>query len=83
MTQTVLVIAHCISFSRKVLWLQVSVTNNDSSVVAGYYLDAVKQYGKNLLCAMKLLLLYLKVVQGFLGLTGEQKIVKFPSFSHF
>ena len=32
-------------FSRKVLWLKVSKTNNDSSVIAGYYLDTVAKYG--------------------------------------
>ena len=32
-------------FSRKILWLEVSTTNKNSSVVAGYYLKAVKKYG--------------------------------------
>lgn len=32
-------------FSRKVLWLEVCTTNKDSSVIAGYYLKAVKKYG--------------------------------------
>ena len=36
-------------FSRKVLWLEVCTTNKDSSVIAGYYLKAVKKYGKHLI----------------------------------
>ncbi len=35
------------SFSRKVLWLEVSTTNKDSRVIAGYYLKAVQEYGEN------------------------------------
>lgn len=37
----------CASFSRKVLWLEVAKTNNDSSIIAGFYLDAVEKYGKH------------------------------------
>ena len=33
------------SYSRKVLWLEVATTNNDSAVVAGYSLKAVKRHG--------------------------------------
>lgn len=33
-------------FSRKVVWPEVSITNNDSSVIAGYYLQAVDNFGK-------------------------------------
>ena len=33
------------SFSRKVLWLEVSPTNKDSFVIAGFYLAAVEKYG--------------------------------------
>ena len=33
-------------FSRKVLWLEVSITNNESYVIAGYYLQAVHNYGR-------------------------------------
>ena len=36
---------HVCSFSRKVIWLEVSTTNNDPSVIAGYYLHAVEKYG--------------------------------------
>ena len=32
-------------FSRKVIWLEVASTNNDSAVIAGYYLSAVEKYG--------------------------------------
>ena len=39
-----MIMAH--RFSRKVLWLEVSITNNDSSVIAGYYLQAVDNFGK-------------------------------------
>ena len=34
------------SFSRKIIWLEVASTNNSSSVIAGYYLNAVGKYGK-------------------------------------
>ena len=34
------------SFSRKIIWLEVASTNNSSSVIAGYYLNAVEKYGK-------------------------------------
>ena len=33
------------SFSRKLIWLEVASTNNSSSVIAGYYLNAVEKYG--------------------------------------
>ena len=33
------------SFSRKLIWLEVACTNNNSSVIAGYYLNAVEKYG--------------------------------------
>jgi hypothetical protein len=33
------------SFSRKILWLEVSPTNKDSKIFAGYYLRAVQDYG--------------------------------------
>ncbi len=33
------------SFSRKILWLEVSSTNKNSSVIAGYYLKAVEKHG--------------------------------------
>ena len=36
-------------YSRKILWLEVCPTNKDSKVIAGFYLDAVKKYGKNTL----------------------------------
>ena len=35
------------SFSQKVIWLEVAKTNNDSSVIAGYFLKAVKRYGND------------------------------------
>lgn len=35
-----------ISYSRKILWLEVSPTNKDSKVIAGYYLQAVEKYGE-------------------------------------
>lgn len=44
------------SFSRKVIWLEVATTNKDSSVIAGYYLRAVEEYG---------LLLWLKIVLSY------------------
>ena len=31
--------------SRKILWLEVSTTNKDSAVIAGYYVKAVQKYG--------------------------------------
>ena len=31
--------------SRKFLWLEVSTTNKDSAVIAGYYVKAVQKYG--------------------------------------
>ena len=33
-------------FSRKVLWMEVSPTNKNASIVGGYYLSAVERYGK-------------------------------------
>lgn len=36
-------ISGCIDgFSRKILWLKVSSTNNDPKVIAGYFIDTVK-----------------------------------------
>ena len=35
------------SFSRKVIWLEAAKTNKDSSVIAGYFLKAVKRYGND------------------------------------
>ena len=34
-------------FSRKIIWLEVAKTNNDSGVIAGYFLHAVAQYGRH------------------------------------
>ena len=31
------------------LWLQVATTNNDSAVIAGYFLKAVSNYGEIIL----------------------------------
>ena len=39
----------CARFSRKVLWLEVAKTNNDSAVIAGYYLKAVVKYGMDVM----------------------------------
>ena len=33
------------SYSRRILWLQVAVTNNDPRVIAGYYTETVKNVG--------------------------------------
>ena len=40
------VLLHACSFSRKIIWLEVASTNNSSSVIAGYYLNAVEKYGE-------------------------------------
>jgi len=32
-------------YSRRILWLEASVTNNDPSVIAEYYCDCIKQVG--------------------------------------
>lgn len=32
-------------YSKKVLWLRVSKTNNDPDVIGSYYLDAIRKYG--------------------------------------
>ena len=34
-------------FSRKIIWLEVSDTNNDSKLIARYYLDALKRIEKS------------------------------------
>ena len=39
----------CARFSRKVLWLEVAKTNNNSAVIAGYYLKAVFKYGTDVI----------------------------------
>ena len=46
-------------FARKVLWLEVAVTNNKSSVIAGYYLRAVRRYGMRFYCGVIIMLIQL------------------------
>ena len=36
---------YLLRFSRKIIWLELSTTNNDPGVVAQYYLTAVFQLG--------------------------------------
>ena len=51
---TYLTFIYICSFSRKVIWLEVSTTNNDPSVIAGYYLRAVEKYGNyTMYCAIE------------------------------
>ena len=33
-------------YSHKILWLEVSPTNKSSKVIAGYYLEAVQNFGE-------------------------------------
>ena len=37
---------HIYSFSKKVLWLRVAITNNDPAVIAGFFLQNVAKYGE-------------------------------------
>ena len=69
------------SFSRKVVWLEVSTTNNDSAVIARYFRQWISMVGS--LYVFITLCFVLKVVLGLYGETVAPRTAELLTFSHF
>ena len=70
------------SFSRKLMWLEVSPTNKDPTVIAGYYLNAVKGLPRLIRCDRGTENVKVAFLQPFLRRHGLDALSGIKSFQY-